>query len=69
MARFKFKGVPPNSVVLGDPPATGFNIPKSDGTWMELRSAGFVVDADIGTEITDSRALTAMRADPQFEEI
>lgn len=73
MARFKYLGEPPRDYVVTYGPTTAIKIKKHDGSVQTLTpvdpAVEFAVNADIGYEITDSRALRQLRADTRFEEI
>lgn len=70
MARFKYMGEDP-SYVESQGPCSQINIPKKDGTKMVVMGppGGFVIGADIGVNITDTRAIRVMQADSRFQQI
>jgi hypothetical protein len=71
MARYKFLGEPPFSFVETMGPTNTIIIPLKDGGSQTLEGppGGFVVDQDIGHDITDSRAIRSMDVDIRFERI
>ena len=73
MARFKYLGEPVRAYVEEYGPCTQIKLPKKDGSIQTLvapnQTTGFPINEDIGTEITDSRSLRHLRADPRFQEI
>jgi hypothetical protein len=74
MARFKYMGeVERPTSIKSYGPCKVIKIPQKDGSKMVLtapnQETGFPIGEDIGTDITDERALRVMRADARFQEI
>jgi len=73
MARFKYMGEMNRNAVVSYGPTKTINVPLKNGTHLVInaadQTAGFTLNTDIGVEITDSRALTCLRADTRFQEI
>lgn len=73
MARFKYLGEPERAAVVEYGPCTMIKLRKTDGTVAVLEPVSpaieFVVDEDIGYDITDERSLRYLRVDSRFEEI
>ena len=71
MARFKYLGAGWTGVTVGT--IQTIRQKNKDGTTTEYEpvepATDFVIDEDIGYDITDERALRSFRADPRFEEI
>lgn len=72
MARFKYMGEG-LAFLQNQGPCKQILIPLKNGTTMVVEAVdqvnGFAVGSDIGVDITDERALKAMRVDTRFEEI
>jgi len=73
MARFKWLGIPQWGSIVFDQPVTEIRVKHKDGTvhtYVPVSPASeFVVNTDIGYEITDERCLRHLRADTRFQEI
>jgi hypothetical protein len=73
MARFKWLGELPVGGVEDAGPCSQLALPRKTGGPQVITpvppATEFVVGQDIGYEITDSRSLLALRADPRFAEV
>lgn len=75
MARFKYLGEPARTgLVTSYGTTVQINVPKKDGTTHTLTpispATEFVINVDIGYEITDEFSLRALRADTaRFQEL
>lgn len=73
MARFQYNGEPERSMVVEYGACTVVKVPLKNGTVQALTpiapATEFAIDADIGYEITDQRALACLRADSRFTEL
>ena len=74
MARFKYLGEPARTgLVKKYGPCTEIIVPQKNGTRVSLTpvppNTEFVVDQDIGYDITDSQAVRSLKYNSRFEEI
>lgn len=73
MARFKYMGEIANDFLVQQGPCLAIIVPLKNGTKLALnapnQTTGFVIGEDIGTNITDDRAVRYMRGDARFDEI
>lgn len=75
MARFKYNGeIPPHAgLLIAQGPCKQIRIPLKDGTYQVINAPdqvhGFTLGADIGVDITDSRAIRIMQADVRFTQL
>lgn len=75
MARFKYMGEFPvhGGILVVHGPCFQIRLPKKDGTVIIVDAPdpinGFIVGADIGVDIIDSRAIRILQMDSRFEQI